>query len=152
MLDMHLLRTDPELVKENIRKKFQDEKLPLVDEVVEFDRQFREAKSQGDALRSKRNRQRAAGLETGAQRGGNATVDAGMQEVSDSYQDAVQRVQRLITQLENQEKLLDSMYATYEKNPTEDLYNRYANIYDLYTRTYESYEKAMQAAEDVPLP
>ena len=54
MLDMHLLRTDPELVKENIRKKFQDEKLPLVDEVVEFDRQFREAKSQGDALRSKR--------------------------------------------------------------------------------------------------
>ena len=54
MLDMHLLRTDPERVKENIRKKFQDEKLPLVDEVVEFDRQFREAKAQGDALRNKR--------------------------------------------------------------------------------------------------
>ena len=38
MLDIKLLRTDPELVKENIRKKFQDEKLVLVDEVVEMDR------------------------------------------------------------------------------------------------------------------
>ena len=54
MLDIHLLRTEPERVKENIRKKFQDEKLPLVDEVIEFDRQFREAKAQGDALRNKR--------------------------------------------------------------------------------------------------
>ncbi len=54
MLDIHLLRTEPERVKENIRRKFQDEKLPLVDEVIEFDRQFREAKAQGDALRNKR--------------------------------------------------------------------------------------------------
>ena len=38
MLDIKLLRTDPELVKENIRKKFQDEKLVLVDEVLDFDR------------------------------------------------------------------------------------------------------------------
>lgn len=45
MLDIKLLRTDPELVKENIRKKFQDEKLVLVDEVLDFDRQFREAKA-----------------------------------------------------------------------------------------------------------
>ena len=120
----------------------------ITERMQETSRALQEVEKRIDELRSKRNRQRAAGLETGAQRGGNATVDAGMQEVSDSYQDAVQRVQRLITQLENQEKLLDSMYATYEKNPTEDLYNRYANIYDLYTRTYESYEKAMQAAED----
>ena len=54
MLDIHLLRTEPERVKENIRKKFQDEKLPLVDEVVAFDREFRDAKAQGDALRNKR--------------------------------------------------------------------------------------------------
>lgn len=54
MLDIHLLRTEPERVKENIRKKFQDEKLPLVDEVVVFDREFRDAKAQGDALRNKR--------------------------------------------------------------------------------------------------
>ena len=37
MLDINLLRTNPELVKENIRKKFQDEKLVMVDEVVEMD-------------------------------------------------------------------------------------------------------------------
>ena len=55
MLDIKLLRTDPELVKENIRKKFQDEKLVLVDEVLDFDRQFREAKARGDMLRGQRN-------------------------------------------------------------------------------------------------
>ena len=55
MLDIKLLRTNPEIVKENIRKKFQDEKLVLVDEVVEMDRRFREAKSRCDELRSKRN-------------------------------------------------------------------------------------------------
>ena len=55
MLDINLLRNDPERVKENIRKKFQDDKLVLVDEVVEFDRQYREAKSRGDYLRSQRN-------------------------------------------------------------------------------------------------
>ncbi len=55
MLDIKLLRTDPELVKENIRKKFQDEKLVLVDEVLDFERQFREAKARGDMLRGQRN-------------------------------------------------------------------------------------------------
>ena len=38
MIDMKLIRTNPELVKENIRKKFQDEKLPLVDEVLDLDK------------------------------------------------------------------------------------------------------------------
>ena len=54
MIDMKWIRNDPEKVKENIRKKFQDEKLPLVDEVVELDKQFREAKVKGDELRSQR--------------------------------------------------------------------------------------------------
>ena len=54
MIDMKWIRNDPEKVKENIRKKFQDEKLPLVDEVVELDKKFREAKVQGDELRSQR--------------------------------------------------------------------------------------------------
>lgn len=56
MIDIKLIRENPELVKENIRKKFQDEKLPLVDEVAEFDKQFRDAKTKGDALRGDRNR------------------------------------------------------------------------------------------------
>ena len=54
MIDMKLIRTNPELVKENIKKKFQDEKLPLVDEVVELDRQYRETKVKSDALRNQR--------------------------------------------------------------------------------------------------
>ena len=48
MLDIKLVRANPELVKENIKKKFQDEKLVLVDEVLELDKQFRDAKSRGD--------------------------------------------------------------------------------------------------------
>ena len=56
MLDIKFLRENPEIVKENIRKKFQDEKLKLVDEVIELDKSFREAKNKGDALRADRNR------------------------------------------------------------------------------------------------
>jgi len=54
MLDINLLRNDPDKVRENIRKKFQDEKLPLVDEVVRMDREYRDAIQQGDNLRNKR--------------------------------------------------------------------------------------------------
>ena len=55
MLDIKLIRTNPELVNENIKKKFQDEKLKLVDEVIELDKKNREAKNHGDELRAKRN-------------------------------------------------------------------------------------------------
>jgi len=55
MLDIKLIRTNPELVKENIKKKFQDQKLVLVDEVIEMDKQFRETKGKCDDLRSQRN-------------------------------------------------------------------------------------------------
>ena len=54
MLDINLLRNDPEKVRENIRKKFQDQKLPMVDEVIAFDRDYREAQQQADALRNRR--------------------------------------------------------------------------------------------------
>lgn len=55
MLDIKFVRNDPEAVKENIRKKFQDDKLALVDEVLDLDKQFRDAKVRGDYLRSQRN-------------------------------------------------------------------------------------------------
>ena len=55
MLDIKLVRTNPELVKENIKKKFQDEKLVLVDEVLELDEKFRASKQRGDELRQQRN-------------------------------------------------------------------------------------------------
>ncbi len=56
MIDMNLIRENRDLVKENIKKKFQDEKLPLVDEVYEKDIKYREIKSQVDELRSQRNK------------------------------------------------------------------------------------------------
>ncbi len=55
MLDIKLVRTDPERVKENMRKKFQEEKLHLVDEVLELDAAFRASKARGDELRQQRN-------------------------------------------------------------------------------------------------
>ena len=54
MLDINLLRNDPEKVKENIRKKFQDQKLVLVDEVVALDKEYRESRQQADTLRNQR--------------------------------------------------------------------------------------------------
>ena len=55
MLDIKFLRNEPETIKENIRKKFQEDKLPLVDEVIALDREFRESKTRCDYLRSQRN-------------------------------------------------------------------------------------------------
>lgn len=56
MIDINLIRTNPEIVKENIKKKFQDEKLVLVDEVAQLDKEFRETKQRGDTLRADRNK------------------------------------------------------------------------------------------------
>ena len=56
MLDMKFIRENPELVKENIRKKFKDAKLPLVDEVIELDAKKREANSRANELRANRNK------------------------------------------------------------------------------------------------
>ncbi len=56
MIDLKFLRENPEVVKENIRKKFQDAKLPLVDEVIELDAQYRAYKQEADNLRGGRNK------------------------------------------------------------------------------------------------
>ena len=55
MIDLKFLRENPDIVKENIKKKFQDHKLPLVDEVIELDEQARSAQQEADALRANRN-------------------------------------------------------------------------------------------------
>ena len=59
MIDIRLIRENKELVKENIKKKFQDHKLPLVDEVYDLDIQFREAKQEADQLRAEKNKKSA---------------------------------------------------------------------------------------------
>ena len=55
MIDIEIIRKTPELVKENIKKKFQDKKLPLVDEILSLDEKVRKLKIEGDTLRQQRN-------------------------------------------------------------------------------------------------
>ena len=55
MLDIKFIRENPEIVKENIKKKFQEKKLVLVDEVIELDVKIRDLKQKGDNLRKERN-------------------------------------------------------------------------------------------------
>ena len=55
MLDIKFVRENPEIVKENIKKKFQDEKLPLVDEVIDLDKKIRAYKGEAEGLRASRN-------------------------------------------------------------------------------------------------
>ena len=56
MIDLKFLRENPEVVKENIRKKFQDHKLPLVDEVIELDVQARKTQQEADEIRANKNK------------------------------------------------------------------------------------------------
>jgi len=56
MIDIKFIRENPELVKDNIKKKGQDEKLPLVDKIHELDKQWRAARVEADNLRAERNK------------------------------------------------------------------------------------------------
>lgn len=56
MLDLKFVRENPEIVKQNIKNKFQDRKLPLVDEVIALDEENRKVKQEAEALRADRNR------------------------------------------------------------------------------------------------
>ena len=56
MIDIKFLRENPDVVRQNIKNKFQDFKLPLVDEVIELDEKLRKTKVEADELRSKRNK------------------------------------------------------------------------------------------------
>ena len=56
MIDIKFLRENPDIVKENIRKKFQDDKLSMVDEVLEMDKKTRAAQSEADAIRRDKNK------------------------------------------------------------------------------------------------
>ncbi len=84
MLDIKFLRENPDIVKENIKKKFQDSKLPLVDEVIALDLENRKAQKEADDLRAERNRvskqigmYMAKGMKEEAEAAKKATADAG---------------------------------------------------------------------------
>ena len=98
MIDIKLIRENPELVKENIRKKFQDNKLVLVDEVLDLDRKNREAKLNGDNLRAER---KSLSAEIGG------LMKQGKKEEAESIK---VKVQEINAKLEENEKL-EAKYA-----------------------------------------
>ena len=89
MIDINLIRDNPDLVKENIKKKFQDHKLPLVDEVARLDRLNREAIQRADFLRAQRNSlsRQIGGM---MQRGEKQEAEAVKQQVKDMQEELAQ--------------------------------------------------------------
>lgn len=97
MIDLKFLRENPDAVKENIRKKFQDHKLPLVDEVIELDEKARSAQQEADELRANRNR---ISKQIGALMG------QGKKEEAMALKEQVGRDAARLEELEEQEKEL----------------------------------------------
>ena len=95
MIDIELIRTNRELVKENIKKKFQDEKLPIVDEVYELDKKYREAKLEGDNLRSEKNK-------LSSQIG--SLMREGKKDEVDAIKEKVAEIAKRISELETSEE------------------------------------------------
>ncbi len=99
MIDIRLVRTNPDLVKENIKKKFQDEKLVLVDEVLNLDKQFRDARTRCDDLRAQRN---ATSKQIGALYG------QGKREEADAARAKVNQINEELAELEKSEETLET--------------------------------------------
>ncbi len=98
MLDLKFVRENPEAVKQNIRNKFQDSKLPLVDEVIELDELNRAAKQEGDALRAERNK---LSKQIGGLRG------QGKKEEAEEHKKQVTAASDHLAELEQKERELD---------------------------------------------
>ena len=99
MLDMKFVRTNPDIVKENMKRKFQEGKLHLVDEVIEKDQAYRNAKSRGDYLRSQRNTISKSIGQMMAQ-GKRDEAEAAKKQVSDMAEE--------LAELEKQEEILEA--------------------------------------------
>ena len=99
MLDIKFLRENPEAVKENIKKKFQDSKLPLVDEVIELDKENRAAIQEADGLRADRNK---LSKQIGALMG-------------QGKKDEAEEVKKLVSQQASRLKELEEKEAEYEE-------------------------------------
>ncbi len=103
MLDIKFVRENPELVKENIKKKFQDSKLPLVDEVISIDAQLRDAMSEANTLRGERNK---ISKQIGALMG------QGKQEEAEEVKQKVAAFSDRLAELEQQENDLSEQLKT----------------------------------------
>lgn len=98
MLDLKFVRENPEIVKENIKNKFQDSKLTLVDEVIGLDEQNRAAKQEGDALRAERNK---LSKQIGALMG------QGKKEEAEEMKEKVTNASEHLSELEEKERDLE---------------------------------------------
>ena len=107
MLDIKFIRENPEIVKENIRKKFQDAKLPMVDEVIELDRANRAAISEASDLRAKRNvLSKANGPLFGRLKKAEGAEKAAIQKEIDANMEVVKADDARLAELEKQEEAL----------------------------------------------
>ena len=95
MIDIKELRENPDRVRENIKKKFQDEKLPLVDEIIELDKKSREANLKGDTLRAERNSK--------SQEIGNL-MKAGKKDEAMKIKEEVSKINEELAEIEKQEE------------------------------------------------
>lgn len=98
MLDIKFLRENPDIVKENIKKKFQDHKLKMVDEVIELDKEAREVQQEADALRANKNK---ISKQIGALMG------QGKKEEAMQVKEQVQKDSKRLKELEEKEPLLE---------------------------------------------
>ena len=98
MLDIKFLRENPDVVKKNIQNKFQEEKLPLVDEVIKLDVEKRDAQKEADELRASRNR---ISKEIGA------LMAQGKKEEAEETKKKVAEFASRLAELEEKEKELD---------------------------------------------
>ncbi|MBR2453928.1 MAG: serine--tRNA ligase [Clostridia bacterium] len=103
MIDIKFLKENPELVKENIRKKFQDRKLPLVDEVIALDAERRDAETKGNTLRAEKNR---ASKEIGM------FMAKGMKEEAEKAKAAVAEATKGLSELEARTEELNEKIKT----------------------------------------
>ena len=103
MLDIKFLRENKDLVRENIKKKFQDEKLPLVDEVIELDVRNRELKQKGDELRKMRN-DRSAMI--------GSLMREGKREEAEGIKAEVSKINEELVGLEKEEAEMDTKVRT----------------------------------------
>ena len=98
MLDIKFLRENPEIVKQNIKNKFQDKKIPMVDEVIELDSKKRECQQEADSLRANRNK---ISKQIGA------LMAQGKKEEAEEVKKEVAAFDARLSELEEQEKELD---------------------------------------------
>ena len=103
MIDIKLIREQKELVKENIKKKFQEEKLPLVDEVYELDEKWRDSRKKADELRSEKNK---LAKEIGRM------MSEGKKEEAEATKEKVKKMNEEITSLEQEEISLENEIKT----------------------------------------